>query len=61
MGGKNEQKISIIDLEVPLELARRNPIRVKADTDYALCVTLHYENTPNHLVNLIQEIFSTYK
>ncbi|VUZ50971.1 unnamed protein product, partial [Hymenolepis diminuta] len=49
IGGKSEQKISIINLEVPSELARRNPIRVKADADYALCVTLHYENTPNYL------------
>nr|CDS26056.1 Activating signal cointegrator 1 complex subunit [Hymenolepis microstoma] len=49
MGGKNEQKVSIIDLEVPSELARRNPIRIKADADYALCVTLHYENIPSPL------------
>lgn len=50
MGGKAEQKINIIDLEVPSELARMNPIRIKAGEDYALCITLHYENTPNLLV-----------
>nr|CDS20805.1 Activating signal cointegrator 1 complex subunit [Echinococcus granulosus] len=46
-GGPSEEKVSIIGLDVSPEEARQHPLDVHPDTDYALIVTLNYENTPS--------------
>lgn len=57
MGGESEQKVNVIHLDVTPELAYRNPLQIWANTDYALCVTLHYEKSPKVLVGLSSELF----
>uniref|UniRef100_A0A0R3WFC8 Helicase C-terminal domain-containing protein n=1 Tax=Taenia asiatica TaxID=60517 RepID=A0A0R3WFC8_TAEAS len=46
-GGPSEEKVSIIGLDVSPEEARRHPLDVYPGIDYALVVTLNYENTPS--------------
>lgn len=49
-GGQSEEKVPIIGLDVSPEEARQHPLDVYPDTDYALVVTLSYENTPSLMV-----------
>ena len=51
VGNQSEQKIPIIGLDMTLEEAHQQALYVYSDTDYALSVNLHYENTPAFMVN----------
>ena len=50
VGGRRSQKIPIIDLDISREEARKYPLEVFLNTDYAVCATLCYGNTPKLLV-----------